>query len=713
MKRKERKVLKRIILIVVIMAVVATSVYLVFKFRNVPDSPNILSADAEKGSIVMSVVSSGNVANGSLIDQQLPIGIKIDKVLVEKGDMVEAGEALAIVNDASVKSQISLLEEEIRNIDKEINTLKGNTEASTIKSNVSGRIKKLNATVGDDVIDVMLEHKGLALLSVDGKMAVTFENSSLTLGQKVNVYLEDTSKVTGTVESIKDGSCTVTLTDNGPKLDETVIIKDGNDDVVGDGTLYINQPVTVVASSGKVKTINIGLNGYVSNGSTIITLEGLPPSAEFMEQMSKRNDKADTLLELVKLSKNNTLYASNSGTISSVNIEAGTVTSKGGMQTAGTEDFTSSLPFDLGLLSTKETTEVSTLKAKKDRIHNKTESNEIVNLGTVTTNEITNGMVLQGLFRVIPTTGSTPVLAVETDEFVGYIVFTPSDAIFMPDTQYVADITLIAKPTYIFPDGFVPNFGLDIVVSNVAITGNSPGNTLTFRLVFPKTSTLDGIIDLIPDDLLGGLFSGISLDDLIPGLTGGLNIPDYSSLLGSNDYNLNSTSDNENMMNAIVIASNENMLLTVEVDELDILKIQKGQQASITFDAIPNKEFEAVISRISSASESVSGVARYNVELTIGKDTDMRSGMNATAKIEIDSKDNIVKIPVDAIQEQVGVTYVYTESDNGLLGGEKEITTGISDGEFVEVVSGLDEGTTVYYEMKARGFSFFNMYDIR
>ena len=61
-----------------------------------------------------------------------------------------------------------------------------------------------------------------------------------------------------------------------------------------------------------------------------------------------------------------------------------------------------------------------------------------------------------------------------------------------------------------------------------------------------------------------------------------------------------------------------------------------------------------------SDSASVSGgVARYAVKIELAKDENMRAGMNASATITIESKEDIITIPLNALQEQGGKTFVY------------------------------------------------------
>ena len=72
--------------------------------------------------------------------------------------------------------------------------------------------------------------------------------------------------------------------------------------------------------------------------------------------------------------------------------------------------------------------------------------------------------------------------------------------------------------------------------------------------------------------------------------------------------------------------------------------------------------------------------------------------MNASATITIENRENVITIPVNALQEKGEKIFVYTEKDeDGNLSGETEVTTGLSDGSTVEITEGLSEGDTVYY----------------
>lgn len=150
---------------------------------------------------------------------------------------------------------------------------------------------------------------------------------------------------------------------------------------------------------------------------------------------------------------------------------------------------------------------------------------------------------------------------------------------------------------------------------------------------------------------------------------------------------------------AFTISGDTSMLLSVSVDELDINSVTLGQKAEVTFDAIEDKTFEGTVTKVGNTASASGGVAKYTVEITIPRDEKMKSGMNASATIVIEEKENVVTIPVNALQERGEEVFVYTKQDeDGSLSGEQQVTTGLSDGENVEITEGLSEGDEVYYQ---------------
>jgi multidrug efflux pump subunit AcrA (membrane-fusion protein) len=156
------------------------------------------------------------------------------------------------------------------------------------------------------------------------------------------------------------------------------------------------------------------------------------------------------------------------------------------------------------------------------------------------------------------------------------------------------------------------------------------------------------------------------------------------------------TFDNEGT--AITIKSQTTVQISVSIDELDIAAMKTGLETSIEIDAIEGETFSGTVSDVSDSAEVSNGVAKYTALIQFDKTSDMKIGMSATATITKEKREGVLTVPLAAVQEFGDQSYVNTSYDDGTgLGGQIDITTGLSDGTNVEVTSGLNAGDTIYY----------------
>lgn len=149
--------------------------------------------------------------------------------------------------------------------------------------------------------------------------------------------------------------------------------------------------------------------------------------------------------------------------------------------------------------------------------------------------------------------------------------------------------------------------------------------------------------------------------------------------------------------------------LEVAVDELDIGKVEVGQQVEITADALEGQTFTGVVDTISISGNTVNGATSYPVSIILEDYGDLRPGMNVSAKIIGDEIPNALCIPVDA----VGRGNVVTVPGEGTMNADntavaditkletREVTLGRNDDMYIEVTSGLEEGDIVLIENQA------------
>ena len=148
------------------------------------------------------------------------------------------------------------------------------------------------------------------------------------------------------------------------------------------------------------------------------------------------------------------------------------------------------------------------------------------------------------------------------------------------------------------------------------------------------------------------------------------------------------------------VVPQETMTVKVSVDELDILAVAVGQEAEITVDALPGRAFTGTVSHIDPNGVNQGGNTKYTVTIAIDRDEAMLAGMNATAIMTVGVTENVLTLPAEALTEKGSRTVVYTGYDpqNRLLLAPVEVETGVSDGAVVEIVTGLEEGTPVWYK---------------
>jgi len=142
------------------------------------------------------------------------------------------------------------------------------------------------------------------------------------------------------------------------------------------------------------------------------------------------------------------------------------------------------------------------------------------------------------------------------------------------------------------------------------------------------------------------------------------------------------------------------------IDEIDIAKVQLGQEVNIILDALPDEEVKGSVVFISPVGTIIAGVVSYDITITL-KDpvAELRDGMSATAEVIIERRDDVLMLPNRYIrgttENPMVVVFVDGQQE------EREITLGLTDGINTEILSGLEEGEKVVlptFEERPGGF---------
>jgi HlyD family secretion protein len=142
----------------------------------------------------------------------------------------------------------------------------------------------------------------------------------------------------------------------------------------------------------------------------------------------------------------------------------------------------------------------------------------------------------------------------------------------------------------------------------------------------------------------------------------------------------------------------DNMVIETEVPESDITKMQIGQKATITFDALPaDQTFVATVTKIDPASTVIQDVVDYRIELKLESgDNRIKPGMSVNIDIHTAEKAGVLMIPQRAVKTDSNnkETVDILQADN--MTKTVSVETGLNgDDGMVEVTKGLKEGDKV------------------
>lgn len=150
----------------------------------------------------------------------------------------------------------------------------------------------------------------------------------------------------------------------------------------------------------------------------------------------------------------------------------------------------------------------------------------------------------------------------------------------------------------------------------------------------------------------------------------------------------------------VQISDVNQMTVNVEVNEIDILNVKKGQKATATFSAVPGLEVDATVSEVATIATGGGdggGVVTFHVGLVIEKpDPKLREGMTANVKIyTVDIKDALV-VPTSALFEGTeGMTVEVVTNEETLESETRSVTVATRSQSEAVIESGLEEGETV------------------
>ncbi len=157
-------------------------------------------------------------------------------------------------------------------------------------------------------------------------------------------------------------------------------------------------------------------------------------------------------------------------------------------------------------------------------------------------------------------------------------------------------------------------------------------------------------------------------------------------------------------MSLVTIMDTRYIYLSASVSEEDITSLESDMECSVSLTAFDGKSFTGHIDTISAEPARSSGSVTYTVTVKLDDESglNVREGMSGDITFIEGGVTDVMYVNVNAVTFRDGTSYVKVYDENGQV-TEKEVTTGFSDGRYVEITSGVSAGEKLLAEIQLSG----------
>ena len=630
-----KKTVKRVVLWILMLAVVGTLTALPMLVKKAGSSVQtaLVSAQVTKGSITRTLAGGGALQAQDAVELTLPEGVEIKRFLVANGQTVEEGQALAELDPTSVLAAIGEVQDSLDSLGQQIGAAAASRTTQTISAQSEGRVKAVYAAVGDDVRGAVLEYGSLAIVSLDGQMSVKFDSDAA---------LRSGEAVSVRLTDGREYEGRIASVLNGAV---TVTLTDDGPQL-GDAALVCSADGTLLGSGSlavhspwRVMASDGKISGvYVKEGQKVYQNTRLfrtedAGGTELVRLSEKRRSYEELLQELLVLFQSSQLKAPCAGIVSGVDTSLAA-----------------------GLAASGE--------------------------GKIT------------LLAEPPAADFSYVLIMVTkaDETGGYIGKSMVWPMSINDESELALLLGLSSAVLDSAQEMPVDIAGAVTLDGAAVTQIQPGDVFV-RIM--EGETLAKTV-YIGHNELGPNTPGVDPSQWISGIT--INIGGMGGGTGS------TTQEGDGLFplegrTVLSVTPTESMKVVISVDEQDVLQYRKGMEAEITLDALMGERFTGVVTQIAAVGTNNGGSSKYEVTLELPYAERMLPGMNASVVTYAGQRSEVLTIPAAALSESGTKCMVYTACDpqRQTLSSPVEVEIGVSDGDSVEILSGLEEGQSVWY----------------
>lgn len=159
-----------------------------------------------------------------------------------------------------------------------------------------------------------------------------------------------------------------------------------------------------------------------------------------------------------------------------------------------------------------------------------------------------------------------------------------------------------------------------------------------------------------------------------------------------------SSNTNTTASSVLVIGTETENIVKIQINEVDVNKVKVGQEATVTISAIKDKTFKGEVTRVDDYGTDTSGVITYNVYVKVtNPDKQIRPLMSAVVVIQTTKHENALVVPNSAVKPYKGGKAVQVR-DTSKPGNQLkyvQVKTGIKNTTQTEILEGVTEGAEV------------------
>ena len=637
------------------------------KAQNANTDINYVQVSPSKRDVSNTLSGTGTLNPANTYNVKSLVAGKVLTSSFEEGDIVEEGTVLYTVDssDATTKAeQASIaLQQAQRSYDK-------TADRQYVRAEVAGVVSALKVAKGDEVTS----GQEVAVIRDSSKMVLRLEfpaadAATFSVGQSAEVTLDGTFEMlTGTVTAVTGTDALST----GNLLTRTVTIavrNAGGLTTAQAATATINGVNCIAAkcfeyqaertltalAAGTVTAINVPEGGAVNKDDIVLQISG-EDLTEAIQSAAESLRSAELNMDNLQEAMNNyTITSPISGTIIEKNAKAGDALS------AGSDLCTI---FDLSYLE-------MTLNVDELQVSSLSVGQSVQVTADAVPDKTYTGVVTRVSLKGTSNGGTTTYpVKVRIDETDG----------LRPGMNANAEIVVAqAKNTLTVPNAAIVRGGYVLVTQDSPSAVNAdPGMIAPDGYVYVPVKTG------VSDDNYTQIVSGLTGNDTVDALSAGSDLCTIFDL----SY----------------------LEMTLNVDELQVSSLSVGQSVQVTADAVPDKTYTGVVTRVSLKGTSNGGTTTYPVKVRIDETDGLRPGMNANAEIVVAQAKNTLTVPNAAIVRG-GYVLVTQDSpsavnaDPGMIAPDGyvyvPVKTGVSDDNYTQIVSGLTGNDTVAYDSAA------------